>query len=131
MEAQQSAQVQRVRQKIAALTLAVSCFPFLAFSGLIFFDNHLLSTWSLSIIHYPRGLRSKKARAVTGRRCPHSGEGEDFLTRQPGFWSKWESCSPRHTCDMPCGQKSQLPCKKMTFCPKISKFLGQKVHFLP
>ena len=85
MEAQQSAQVQRVRQKIAALTLAVSCFPFLAFSGLIFFDNHLLSTWSLSIIHYPRGLHAKSARAVTGRRCPHSGEGEDFLTRQRGF----------------------------------------------
>ena len=26
------------------------------------------------------------ARAVTGRPCPHSGEGEDFLTHQPGFF---------------------------------------------
>ena len=30
--------------------------------------------------------RAESARAVTGRRCPHSGEGEDFLTRQPGFF---------------------------------------------
>ena len=34
----------------------------------------------------PKGLRAESARAVTGRRCPHSGEGEDFLTRQPGFF---------------------------------------------
>ena len=30
------------------------------------------------------------ARAVTGRRCPHSGEGEDFLSCQPGFF--YENC---------------------------------------
>ena len=33
--------------------------------------------------YYPartKGLRAESARAVTGRRCPHSGEGEDFLT---------------------------------------------------
>ena len=34
----------------------------------------------------PKGLRAESARAVTGRRCPHSGEGEDFLTRQLGFF---------------------------------------------
>ena len=28
------------------------------------------------------GLRAESARAVTGRRCPHSGEGEDFLTHR-------------------------------------------------
>ena len=33
----------------------------------------------------PKGLCAKSARAVTGRRCPHTGEGEDFLTHQPGF----------------------------------------------
>ena len=27
----------------------------------------------------PKGLRAESARAVTGRRCPHSGVGEDFL----------------------------------------------------
>ena len=32
-----------------------------------------------------KGLRAESARAVTGRRCPHSGEGEDFLTSQPFF----------------------------------------------
>ena len=31
-------------------------------------------------------LRAESARAVTGRQCPHSGEGEDFLTCQPGFF---------------------------------------------
>ena len=35
-------------------------------------------------------LRAKSARAVTGRRCPHSGRGEDFLSRQPDFF--YENC---------------------------------------
>ena len=30
--------------------------------------------------------RAQSARAVTGRRCPHSGEGEDFLTGQLDFF---------------------------------------------
>ena len=30
--------------------------------------------------------RTESAGAITGRRCPHSGEGEDFLTRQPSFF---------------------------------------------
>ena len=32
----------------------------------------------------------ESARAVTGRRCPRSGEGEDFLTGQPEFF--YENC---------------------------------------
>ena len=39
-------------------------------------------------------LLSESARAVTGRRCSHSGEGEDFLMGQPDFFTKmavtWE-----------------------------------------
>ena len=35
-------------------------------------------------------LRTESARAVTGRRCPQSGEGEDFLTGQPDFF--YENC---------------------------------------
>ena len=31
---------------------------------------------------------SPHARAVTGRRCPHSGEGENFLSHQPDFFTK-------------------------------------------
>ena len=31
---------------------------------------------------------AESARAVTGRRCPHSGEREGFLTGQPGFFYK-------------------------------------------
>ena len=37
-----------------------------------------------------QGLRAESARAVTGRRCPHSEEGEDFLTGQPDFF--YENC---------------------------------------
>ena len=32
--------------------------------------------------------RAESARAVTGRQCPTSGQGEDFLTRRPGFFTK-------------------------------------------
>ena len=32
--------------------------------------------------------RAESARAVTGRRCPHSGRGEDFLTGQPDFFTE-------------------------------------------
>ena len=31
---------------------------------------------------------AESARAVTGRRCPHSGEGEDFLMGQLNFFTK-------------------------------------------
>ena len=36
----------------------------------------------------PKGLRAESARALTGRRCPHSGKGEDFLTGQPDFFTE-------------------------------------------
>ena len=32
--------------------------------------------------------RAESARAVTGRQCPDSGEGEDFLTRRPSYFTK-------------------------------------------
>ena len=39
---------------------------------------------------YPfiQGLRAENARAVTGRRCPHSGEGEEVLMGQLNFFTK-------------------------------------------
>ena len=33
-------------------------------------------------------LRAESARAVTGRRCPYSEKGEDFLTGQPDFFTE-------------------------------------------
>ena len=36
----------------------------------------------------PKGLRAQSARAFTGRRCPYSGKGEDFLSRQPNFFTE-------------------------------------------
>ena len=40
----------------------------------------------LILERYPGVLvQPESARAVTGRRCPHSGEGEDFLTGQLNF----------------------------------------------
>ena len=35
-----------------------------------------------------KGLRTESARAVTGRRCPHSGKGEDFFSRQQNFFTE-------------------------------------------
>ena len=31
---------------------------------------------------------AESARAVTGRRCPHSGRGEDLLSRQQNFFTE-------------------------------------------
>ena len=36
----------------------------------------------------PKGLRAESASAVTGRRCPHSGKGKDFLTGQLNFFTE-------------------------------------------
>ena len=38
-------------------------------------------------LFYP-AQRAESARAVTGRRCPHSGRGEDFLSRQLDFFTE-------------------------------------------
>ena len=35
-----------------------------------------------------RALCAESAKAVTGRRCPHSGVGEDFFARWPVFFTK-------------------------------------------
>ena len=42
------------------------------------------------VIYYPARARSEaeSARAVTGRRNSHSGRGEDFLSRQPDFFTE-------------------------------------------
>ena len=64
------------------------------------FDRWLQQWWHVSLnsnnISYPAralralgllsSLRAESARAVTGRRCPHSGRGEDFLSHQPDFF---------------------------------------------
>ena len=42
----------------------------------------------VSSLSSPKGLRAESARAVTGRRCPHSGEGEDFLMGELIFFMK-------------------------------------------
>ena len=41
-----------------------------------------------------KGLRAESTRAATGRRCPHSGEGEDFLTGQPVFFFTKTALTP-------------------------------------
>ena len=38
--------------------------------------------------------RAENTRAVTGRRCPHSGEEEDFLTGQPDFFFTKTAVTP-------------------------------------
>ena len=46
------------------------------------------STIAISLIGDLSSPRAESARAVTGRRCPHSGRGEDFLSRQPDFFTE-------------------------------------------
>ena len=48
--------------------------------------NDAKSYWSFKFIQPAREAES--ARAVTGRRCPHSGRGEDFLAGQPNFFTE-------------------------------------------
>ena len=38
--------------------------------------------------------RAESARAVTGRRCPHSGEGDDFLMGQLIFFFTKTAVTP-------------------------------------
>ena len=47
-----------------------------------YFDTKSVKTETLS------SPRAESARAVTGRQCPHSGEGEDFLMGQLNFFTK-------------------------------------------
>ena len=54
---------------------------------------HKYSEISMEIIKPARcagakGLRAESARAFTGRRNFHSGRGEDFLSRQPIFFTE-------------------------------------------
>ena len=53
-------------------------------------DSSQPVTTDLSFLNRPflSSPRAESARAVTGRRCPHSREGEDFLTGQPDFFTK-------------------------------------------
>ena len=50
------------------------------------------SVFLCSILSSPR---AESARAVTGRRCPHSGRGKDFLTGQPDFFTETAVTSER------------------------------------
>ena len=50
------------------------------------FSSHVVQSYQARA--GPKGLRAESARAVTGRRCPHSGKGEDFLTGQLNFFTK-------------------------------------------
>ena len=36
----------------------------------------------------PARFRAESARAITGRRCPYSGKGEDFLAGQLNFFTE-------------------------------------------
>ena len=47
-----------------------------------FYPARTQSAWCRSTC----ALAAECAFAVTGRRCPHNGEGEDFLTCRPSFW---------------------------------------------
>ena len=61
----------------------------------IMIDNHWQGKQCFSRLSSPRakragpkGLRAESARAFTCRRNSHSGKGEDFLSRQPNFFTE-------------------------------------------
>ena len=57
------------------------------------------------IIGQLSSLRAESARAVTGRRYPHSGEEEDFLTRQLNFFTETAVTPERKVENRSQGQK--------------------------
>ena len=68
--------------------------------------------------------RAESDRAVTGRRCPHSGEGEDLLTRQPGFFYENDSETKSQKIEMNRlseGYKRAVFFTKMTQKQKVKK----------
>ena len=52
------------------------------------FYQLLMTQVPLDLVQFLSGPRAESAGAVTGRRCPHSGEGEDFLMGQLNFFTK-------------------------------------------
>ena len=57
----------------------------------LYLARHLFTLWLSSPRAKragPKGLRAESARAFTGRRNSHSGRGEDFLSRQPNFFTE-------------------------------------------
>ena len=52
------------------------------------FYQLLMTQVPLDLVQFLSGPRAESAGAVTGRRCPHSGRGEDFLSRQPHFFTE-------------------------------------------
>ena len=58
-------------------------------AGARLFSNTIIQISSLRAKRAsPKGLSAESARAVTGRRCPHSGKREDFLTGQLNFFTE-------------------------------------------
>ena len=52
------------------------------------FYQLLMTQVPLDLVQFLSGPRAESAGAVTGRRCPHSGEGEDFLKGQLNLFTK-------------------------------------------
>ena len=82
----------------------------------------------------PTGLRAESARAVTGRQCPHSGVGEDFLVRRPFFCenrrnskTKVQKLIPRCKMDrLSEGYKRAV--NQIGGCIAKNKFLGRRKY---
>ena len=80
---------------------------------------------------YLSSPRAESARAVTGRQCPHSGEGEDLLTRR----SKVKKTSPTWEIDrLSEGYKQAVDqnwgiMAKIGFFGQILRFWAQKKGF--
>ena len=97
-----------------------------------------MSKWSLSELS---SRRAESARAVTGRRCHHSGEGEDFLAHQLFFFfskmaapqdQKVEKLSPRWEMNRDFGPKKKIHFLVLTmFWPRPEKSCSYLIRGAP
>ena len=74
-----------------ALLSFPKCLESCIFSEVHWSQSQLVSMWYVlnhCIGKHFSSPRAESARAFTGRRCPHSGRGEDFLTGQPNFFTE-------------------------------------------
>ena len=67
-----------------------------------------------------KGLHAESARAVTGRRYPHSGEGEDFLTGQLIFFTETAVTPERNV-------KNRSQDGKLTVMPRAKNGSSTKI----
>ena len=81
------------------------------------------------IANFLSSLLAESARAVIGRRCPHSGVGEDFLAHRPGAFEKTTVTQKRKV------ENKKVPFSQMNNANKVHRrffrYVGPKLLLSP